>query len=267
MQKRAKLSEARKNAKEVAGIAGEYQQQAKLLYQELVGVEASDDKPAATFADALARGKEALDVMQAREAQIRVAPAMKDEQNVPKYEQESRAALDRAKEMFDRALKLRAGDTPIEDLNTVRYYLCYLDYQLGQYYDAAVLGEFLAHRYPTFADARKCAKIAMAAYLQAYNVAAKDKRQFERERLFALADYITRRWAGEADADDAWIILIVLATNERQLNKAFEYLQKIPAEFDAPRRSRAESRPGHVDGLSARRRQRGRPAAPPGRIG
>ena len=187
-KKRQLLSEARRHAKEVAGIMGEYQPQAKQLYQELVGIEGGDDKPVNTFADALERGKEALDVMQARQAQIKIAPSMKDEANVAKYEQESREARDRAKELFHRALELRAVDTPIDDINTARYYLCYLDYQLGEYYDAAVLGEFLARKYPTAAGARPCAKIAMAAYLQAYNTAAIDNRQFERDHMIALAD-------------------------------------------------------------------------------
>lgn len=244
-KKRQLLSEARRNAKEVAGIVGEHQQQAKQLYQELVGVDdEGDDKPVKTFAEALERGKQALDVMQAREAQIKVAPSMKDEANVAKYEQEGREARDRALELFHRALELRAADTPIDDVNTARYYLCYLNYQRGEYYDAAVLGEFLARKYPTAAGARPCVKIAMAAYLQAYNAAAKDNRQFERDHMLALADYVTRRFAGEADADDAWIVLIVLAANEQQLNKVVEYLEKIPAE--SPRRGEAELKAGQA---------------------
>ena len=243
-KKRQLLSEARRNAKEVAGIAGEYQQQAKQLYQELVGVDDGDEKPVSTFAEALERGKEALDIMQARDAQIKVAPSMKDEANVPKYEQEGREARDRAKDLFHRALELKAADTPLDDVNTARYYLCYLNYQLGEYYDAAVLGEFLARKHPTAAGARPSAKIAMAAYLQAYNAAAKEDRQFERDRMLALADYVTRRFAGEADADDAWIVLIVLAANEQQLDKAFEYLEKVPAE--SPRRGEAELKAGQA---------------------
>ena len=46
-------------------------------------------------------------------------------------------------------MELADAKTAIEDLNSARYYLCFLAWDAGDYYDAAVLGEFLARHIPT----------------------------------------------------------------------------------------------------------------------
>ena len=58
------------------------------------------------------------------------------------------------------AVSLSDNKTPIDDLNSARWYLCYLLFDSGQYYDAAALGEFLARRYPDSLPARRAALIA-----------------------------------------------------------------------------------------------------------
>ena len=52
----------------------------------------------------------------------------------------------------------------IDDLNTIRYCLAYLDWAAEDYYDAAVLGEFLARRYPDGPERQRGAEIALKAY-------------------------------------------------------------------------------------------------------
>ena len=59
-RRRQALSEARKQAKEVAAHASEYQDDGKRLYQELLGSAEGDDKPPTTFADANDRAKTRL---------------------------------------------------------------------------------------------------------------------------------------------------------------------------------------------------------------
>ncbi len=106
------------------------------------------------------------------------------------------------------------------------------------------MGEFLAHHYPKSAGARQSAKIALAGYLQMYNGATKDNRQFDAERMVGVAEYITKTWPGEAEADEAWMILGDIAIREQNLEKAAEYLSKIPE--TSPRRGQADLKAGQA---------------------
>jgi tetratricopeptide (TPR) repeat protein len=69
---------------------------------------------------------------------------------------------------YQLALQLANDETSTDDINIVRYFLCYLYYLEKDYYKAALMGEFVAQRYPDSAGARQCAKIAMACYIQIY---------------------------------------------------------------------------------------------------
>ena len=73
-RKRQLLRDARKLAKDAANIAGEYQNEAKQLYQQLAGAADAEEKPPANFAEAFEQGKLALDTMEEKLGQIRAAP-------------------------------------------------------------------------------------------------------------------------------------------------------------------------------------------------
>ncbi len=243
-RKRQALSEARKQAKEAAASGGEHQEAAKQLMQELVGAAEGDDKPVANFADANERGKEALDLMQARLAQIKTAAADNEQDNVASFERESNEARDKAREYFRLALSLRAATTPPDDVNNARYFLCYLAYNAGDYWDACVLGEFLATRHPTSAWSRQAARVALSSFLQLYNTSPPEERNDAKRRMAAFADYLTRRFAGEAEADEAWMSLMVIATGERNVDEVLGFLAKIPE--TSPRRAEAELKAGQA---------------------
>jgi len=207
------LAAAKENATRVARVANPYQDAARALAAQLAGLDPHSQQPA-TFAEALERGKTALDDMSVKETQIRVAPAMKLEAQIPKLQQEVQADRDRAKHDFDLAMKLRDSSTPLEDLNGARYYLCFLDYQLGRYYDAAVLGEFVARHYPDSAGARPCARIALASYLQGFNdrdERAAASREVDRQKMTQLVEFMAKHWPAEPEVEEAFAILIAVA--------------------------------------------------------
>src|SRR6185312_7214706 len=175
---------------------------------------------------------------------IKLAPVMKDEANLPKYQQEAEELKSKTLQYFDLALELRDDETPIDEINVVRYYLCFLAYNSGQYYDAAVLGEFLAKNYPDSSGGRQCAKIALSAYLQGYSSPRAIEKEFDQQKMLEIADYITRRWAGQEEADEAWTVLMTVAIGEHELDKAIGYLDKIAP--DSPRRGNAELKAGQA---------------------
>jgi hypothetical protein len=245
-QKKNELNKARDNANQVARLPGAYQDMAKSLIKQITGNEGLDKEPT-NFVDALERGKSLLDEMTAKLTQIKIAPTMKNEQQIPQLQKEADEARQKAIEMFHLALALRDDANPQEEVNNVRYYLCFLDYQSGNFYDAAVLGEFLATKYPSSAGARQGAKIALASYLQGYNDKAPEmvaSRDFDRQRMESIVEYIGKRWKDEAEADDAWAILMAVAIGEHNLAKAKEYLAKIPEK--SPRRADSELKAGQA---------------------
>jgi flagellin-specific chaperone FliS len=67
---------------------------------------------------------------------------------------------------------------------------------------------------------------------------------FDREKMVDLADFITSAWAGGEEADEAWSLLLQIALAEDQIDKALEYLAKIPD--DSPRRGDAELKAGQA---------------------
>jgi tetratricopeptide (TPR) repeat protein len=244
-RKKAALADARKQAGMVKKLPSMYQDAATELYMKISPDAVGDENAEPTnFVDARDRGKDSLEQWQAKLQAISAAPAMKDQANVPKYQKEAAELRAQALQYFRLAMELRDEETPIEDVNIVRYYLCFLAYQSGEYYDAAVMGEFLARNYPESSGGRQCAKIAMSAYQQGYLSPQKIETDFDKQKMVEIADYITRRWAGQEEADEAWTTLMSIAVFEKELDKATEYLDKIAA--DSPRRGSAELRLGQA---------------------
>ncbi|HUY32693.1 MAG TPA: hypothetical protein VMV69_07905 [Pirellulales bacterium] len=238
------LSEAKKQAGYVRRFDSDHKDDAKKLYQELSGIDEGPRGEPTNFVEARDRGKDTLDQWQTKLAAIKMAPTLKDEANIPKYQEEAKELREKALFYFRLALELRDEETPLDDVNIVRYYLCFLSYTEGNYYDAAVMGEFLARNYPDSAGGKQCAKIALASYLAEYGASPVDQRGFDKQRMVDMADYITRRWANQEEADEAWGILMSVAANERQLDKALEYLGKVAP--DSPRRGELELKAGQA---------------------
>lgn len=110
-------------------------------------------------------------------------------------------SADRAKAQFAEADRLarsalanaRSG-TAFEEVNEARLVLCYANYQLGRNYEAAVLGEFLARRYPKSGLAVNAAAVALAAFFREYQQPKNPERETDFAHLRDLADWITGQW-------------------------------------------------------------------------
>jgi tetratricopeptide (TPR) repeat protein len=177
----AGLNQAKKLAAEVAKLPSDYQTDAQKLLIDLGGPEIAKGQTTEpkNFMEAKQAGKDALETMQTASVAIQSLPDRikkeTDEAVKAEYEkqladaqQAMQTAPNQALAYFQLALKLADADTPIEDINVVQYFLCYLYYIQNQFYDSAVMGEFIAQRYPESGGARQSAKIAMACYLRLY---------------------------------------------------------------------------------------------------
>ena len=225
---RDNLNLARKLFKYVAKYPGEYQRESKaILAQEIFGGE--DEGEPTTYVDARDRGKDALDRMQV----------------AGQPEEEVAEARDEAIKYYRMALGMRKSDVPVEEVNVLRYYLTYLYWLRGDLYEAAVMGNFLSRKYSEATGARQAAKIAMAAYAKVLAGAEPNEdTTFENQQMVSIAEYIAGRWAGEPEADEAWMMLIRFAVVNGEAEKAMEYLKNVPE--DSPRRGEADLMTGQA---------------------
>ncbi len=211
---------ARKAFQYVARLPGDHQRMAKERLAEM-GIEQTGEP--ATFAEARDRGKDELDKVQMTNLS---------------EEDRQQAGTDAVK-YFRLAMQFADKSIEPDDINVVRYYMAFLYWLNNDYYRAALMGEFLARRYPNGVAARQGAKIALAAYAKLFGDAKPgEDQQWEIGRMVGIAHFITKQWPDAPDAPDAWMMLVRSAVVNRQLDQAREYLTNIPEV--TPQRGEAE---------------------------
>jgi len=248
--------EARKLAQFVAKFTSDYQEQAQKLVAELGGPDRSGEKPAPqTFAEAQQAGRDALSAMQTASLAVaqfprRIAQAS-DRDEKAKLEAEFAAGQDAVKaarqdalDYFRQALRLADEDTSLEDLNVARYFLCYVYYTQGDYYDAALMGDFIARRYPGSVGARPCANISLASYLKLYDENETEDKLFETERIISIAEYAVDKWPNQPEGINALNTLVPFMINADELDRAREFIDRMPA--NSPKRGEAELKLGQA---------------------
>ena len=236
-EQRRHLQEAQGLAREVVRYGGPHQKQARGILLQ-TGFTEKVAEPA-TFAAALESAQAALDRMQTGKVGLELA-RKNNPASVGDLTRQYEEGRDAAAKYLRLAIQLAEAKTPVDDINRVRYYLCHLNWELGQYYDAAILGQFLAHRYPDSAGARQGARIALAAYQKVYAEPGNVAPDFEAAKLLQLATLIAQQWPDQPDVDDAYALLAGFAIDRGQWAEALDFIGKISPD----RRARPEIKMG-----------------------
>lgn len=238
------LKTARGHFEFVRRFPGEQRMQAAdILSKPPFGAASVDQQPdPKTFAEAEEQGNNAWETMIAALAQLpRATAEARDGLNAQANQSRSDALR-----YYRAALTLRTPEQALDSINAIRFRLSYLYWALDEFEKAAVLGEFVARRYPQHPDAYKAAEVAVTAYRSLYieRARAKGDVSFARNRMAPLVDLITRTWAGVPGAQNSRMMLIDTAAEERDLPTVLEHLEKIPA--DSSVRAAAELRAGQA---------------------
>lgn len=223
-EKKRHLQQARALAREVSRYPNTLQAEAKDLLLAM-GAPANP-KDWDTFDAAVQAGEAALDVMSSARMGMRLA-AENNPDAVAELQQQFEENRKRAFRAFQRALLLADADSPIEKLNRARSSLAYLCWDRGQYYDAAVLGDYVATRYPESAGARQCALIALASYQKLLGSSPDKTTGTLLQRLESLADVIIERWPDGQEAAEAMRLRVGLAIQQGDFDKARGQLQRL----------------------------------------
>ncbi|MCI0333721.1 MAG: hypothetical protein L0228_10930 [Planctomycetes bacterium] len=231
LAQRKLLAEARDAYRVVANSPGEFQTAARTAVSALSKSNGAGKDQPQTFQAAYDRGKDALASYNA--AKLALPSAEKNNPDaIPELESQMRQGKQEARENFRAATTLVDDDTDPKLLNEVRYFLCWLYWESADFYRAAVLGEFLARRYPDHPAAASAAKLAMAAYERLYSQAAGDGKKnsasntdFEAAQMAKMAEFITRRWPNTEDADAAQSVLVSFAIRSNRIEEAEKLLE------------------------------------------
>jgi tetratricopeptide (TPR) repeat protein len=275
------LRTARNLAVEVSRFPSPVQEAARQLVADIRGValEETQQVNVKTFDEALRAAKDAYDQMQTAEFLVKTLPERLAQETDPQLKAEVQQQLETARQdaqkkreqaidLYRRALTLANAETPVESLSMARVSLAHLLYLQGDYLEAAVLGEFLAVKFPAQSVAREAAAIALASLVQLYVTADVNDKPFAARRVQQLAERIIRQWPDQPVAADAWNALIPFVVQGGDFDKALQGIQSIPESL--PQRGEVELRLGRAlwaaykQGMAQLRQAEGQGSAGPG---
>jgi hypothetical protein len=171
------------------------------------------------------------------------------------------------------ALQIAGQSKDIDKLNQARFFLCYLNWEIARseaghetrYFDAAVVGETIARRYPESEHARAAAAIAMAAYQLLGNRASERARRLAEadngssdgarqamedavrpwsSRIEQLAQYIVTKWPESDEALTARSNIASIAVQRGDYETAIKLLDKLKS--GSPQRAEIELKIGRA---------------------
>lgn len=234
--------EAAKIMRAVSRIPSEYRERAKQLLAEWnISVSKSaetSEQPPESFVDAKQKGQDLIVEIEsllgdANQLKSQLAGAASEDQK-PAIQTElqdtetriaelSQAALN----MFELALRLADDTTPRTDINNIRYLQSYCYFAMRQYFESALIGEFLLAKYPTIEGTRQAMTLMIRSYSQLHTMAGEGDKAFERNRLTEACRAIVERWPGSNEAGSAANTLTRLAIIDGNFATAQEYFGQV----------------------------------------
>ena len=124
-------------------------------------------------------------------------------------------------------LKLANESTPREDLNFIRYLQCFTYYSTGQYFESAVIGEFLLDRYATVSWTQQAAGLVVKSYPRMSN-GAPGAIETDSKRLGEVCDQVIKRWPGTPEAVRSADTMANIALKDKDFATATNYMEDIP---------------------------------------
>jgi cellulose synthase operon protein C len=131
---------------------------------------------------------------------------------------------DRAVALLTAAIKKADPAKNPDKANLARYNLAFCCYMNKQYYEAAVLAEHLARRYPSGGLSVKATDLGMQSWVEAYMNHTELDRMSDLDHVINLATYTAEMWPDKEQADSARINLGQIYLGMGKHDKAIEVL-------------------------------------------
>jgi tetratricopeptide (TPR) repeat protein len=163
---------------------------------------------------------------------------------VVEAEETLKTAKPEALKYFKLASELVNSESNENKRDGMLYYLCYLNYDAQNFFEAYVYGEFLAMYRPNSSGARAGALLAMASGQQLYIAEKGEDKDFESNKVQQMAEYIIAKWPTEKEAGEAMNTLIPFLVKAGRLDDAEKMVKKLAE--DSPQRALAELKTGQA---------------------
>jgi tetratricopeptide (TPR) repeat protein len=142
----------------------------------------------------------------------------------------------------------------VDKANRARYNLAFCYYMNQQFYEANVLAEHLARRYPQGGLSPKATEIGMQALADAYNTYTQTDRAGDLERLIDLARYTAATWPDREQGDEAHMNLGLIYQGRGQYDQAIAEFAAVRPR--APKKIEAQTRLGSAHWAKSRMHDR-----------
>jgi tetratricopeptide (TPR) repeat protein len=157
---------------------------------------------------------------------------------------------DRAIALLKAAIRKVDPVRDVDKANRARYNLAFCFYMNQQFYEADVLAEHLARRYPQGGLSPKAIEIGMQSLADAYNTYTEIDRAGDLERLIDLAKYAAATWPDREQGDEAHMNLGLIYQGRGQYDQAIAEFAAVRSR--APKKIEAQTRLGSAHWAKSR---------------
>jgi cellulose synthase operon protein C len=128
-----------------------------------------------------------------------------------------------------RVLDAADSRTDRKELNQARYFLAFVDYELGRNDEAAILADYAARRLRSLNAelARESARLALAAYEQEYEARPPAQRSVMVRVAQPVAEFLIRNWPDQERANEARLTMARLCDRAKQHVQAAEWYANV----------------------------------------
>ena len=234
---------AARTMKNVARVPSIYRDRARELMSKwnisTTAIKDPSEKPPTTFTDARQKAKDLVGELEIASGEVgalnRKFKAEKDPGKKAELQTQLNDASAELREqasgilsVLDLALELADEKTVRADINNVRYLQSFCYYASRQYFESALIGEYLLAKYPTVPGTQQAMSLMVRSYSSMLDAANPDDREFESKQLANACNAVISRWSGSSEAGAAASTMTQLAINKKDFASAEKYFLQIP---------------------------------------
>lgn len=214
------------DAREVSRFPGEHKTQALALMDRLSGeqVRKKGGEPR-DFAAGFAAVRKNMDDIESLKQEVDAAKGEEKEKLQKEWHEHLVSTAARLRHVLDAA----DARTDRRELNQARYFLAFVDYELGNNDEAAILAEYAARRLHALNPelSRESARLALAAYEQEYEARSPAQRPVMVRIARPVAEFLIRNWPEHDRANEARITMARLSDRAKMYVEAAEWYANV----------------------------------------
>jgi len=220
------LKNALEDAREINRFAGEFKDPSTAMTARLNVALNRDPGDPKQFEAALGMARKNVNEIARFNERLAAAKGTDQEEQI---KNERRQHLRETARLLKLALELAQSNTDPRELQNARYYLAFAQYELGNGYEAGILGEYVARRLKVLDPplALEAAFLSFAAWQQSYFAASEGRRDTELRMLTRAAENLAAGWPDSERAAEALITVGQIHDRMKQPLTAARYYEQV----------------------------------------